>query len=72
MQTTEEWATSFAHETLHSWMLRGYPNLHTELKDALMFAVAYARTATCQETPEEAIMRLLGESGATVVDSKVE
>lgn len=66
MQTTEEWADSFAHETLHSWMLRGYPNLHTELKDALLFAIAYARTAKNYESPQQALERLLSEAGATI------
>lgn len=32
------WAKSFANETLHSWMLRGYPNLLEELTEALQFA----------------------------------
>ena len=41
-KTHEQWADIFAHETLHSWMLKGYPNLHAEIKDALLFAMAQA------------------------------
>jgi hypothetical protein len=38
MNNLPEWAESFASETLHSWMLKGYPNLLNEVKEVIEFA----------------------------------
>jgi hypothetical protein len=53
MKTLEQWIDNYASETLHSWGLKGYPNLLDELKEALMFAVKEApRTPEQPTTPK--------------------
>jgi hypothetical protein len=49
-KTPTEWVDNYASETLHSWGLKGYPNLLDELKEALMFAVKEAPRMSEQPT----------------------
>ena len=51
MKTLEQWIDNYASETLHSWGLKGYPNLLDELKEALMFAVKEAPRMPEQPKP---------------------
>ena len=51
MKTLEQWVDNYASETLHSWGLKGYPNLLDELKEALMFAVKEAPRMPEQPKP---------------------